>query len=133
MPTLSEFIVTIGLRYDEAEDQAYTVFRFETVRQFSIYRYDIDIEDEIDRKGKVVRFVIKGVSPPRQDLATSGPAMHEIAYPALEGTYRLQIAGAKQSGECIVRGSTSKVKMIEDISADFVEIRIDDKVEIIRA
>lgn len=133
MPTLSEFVLTIGLRYDEAEDTTFTCFRFETLRQFKSFRYQIEVTDEHDPTLKNLTFSLKGVLAPSQMLSSSGPAATELCYPALEGDYRIHIAGAKQKGDFVIRGSKQKIRLVEELDEDFVRIQINDQIEVIRA
>lgn len=132
MPTLSEFRLTIQLRYEETEDRMYTVFRFETVRIFRQFSYEIDIEEERNDELNQLDFAIRGMTAPSQSLAATGPAVTELVHPALKGNWKIVIAGAKQQTELVVRIMPKSIRMLEEPEEGTIEVTINDEIEIVR-
>lgn len=85
-----EYRLSVGPTVDERTGAAKTLFVLETVRQFSAFRYEISVRDEVaDRE---VRFAILGLKTPGLSLPASGPAEFRRAY-ALEGEYAVSVRG----------------------------------------
>lgn len=133
MPTLSEFMITIGLSYNEADKTTQTYFRFETMRQFQAFRYEVEVDAALDAAAGVLSFAIKGVRAPVGLMSAIGSAVTEFRYPVLEGDFLVTVAGAKQSGTFRFRGSARSIELLEQQSADFVQLRLADDIEVIRA
>jgi hypothetical protein len=132
MPTLSEFRITIGLRFLESDDQMLTFFRFETVRQFRAFSYEIDIVENRDAALNQVDFRIQGVTAPSQSLASTGPAVTEISYPDLKGNWKVVIEGAKQQTSFIIRVMPKSIRMEEPPDGDQMQVTINESVEVVR-
>lgn len=133
MPTLSEFRLAIGLRYEETDDQMFTFFRFETVRQFRAFSYEIDIVESRDTTLNQVDFRIQGVTAPSQSLATTGPAVTEISYPDLKGNWKVVVGGAKQQTSFIIRVMPKSIRLEEPPDEDLMQVTINDTIEVVRA
>lgn len=133
MPTLSEFIMTIGLRYNEADGSTRTFFRFETTRQFQAFRYEVEVDGTMDMQTRTLDFTIKGVRAPVKLMSGTGSAVTEFHYPLLEGEYVVNVSGAKQSGSLRFRGSAQEIELLSQREKDFVQIRLADEIEKIRA
>lgn len=133
MPTLSEFIMTIGLRYNEADDTTQTFFRFETMRQFQAFRYEVEVEAAMEAEARTLSFTIKGVRAPVALMAATGSAVTEFCYPSLEGEYRVLVSGAKQSGQFRLKASPRRIELLDQEKGDFVQLRLADEIETIRA
>lgn len=133
MPTLSEFIMTIGLRYNEADGTTQTFFRFETTRQFQAFRYEVEVDGNMDAQARTLDFTIKGVRAPVKLMSGTGSAVTEFHYPVLEGEYLITVSGAKQSGSLRFRGSAQEIELLVGEEKDFVQVRLADDIETIRA
>lgn len=133
MPTLSEFIMTIGLRHLEADTTTQTYFRFETVREFQSFRYQVEVDDALDPGTRTIRFNIKGVRAPVGLMSSSGSAITEVCYPLSEGEYTVLVTGAKQSGSFRFKRRPQGIKLIETEGEDFIRLNVIDKIELIRA
>ena len=132
MPTLSEFTLQIGLRYEEVEDRMVTFFRFETVRQFRAFSYEIDVVDRLDRERGQIAFIIQGVTAPQQSLAATGPAVKEVVYDDIEGNWEIAIAGAKQQTGFKLRVMPKTLRLIEGPESGFIDVSLVEDVEVVR-
>lgn len=133
MPTLSEFVLTVGLRRNELEDVTYTTFRIETRRQFRAFRYAVEVESEIDVEARQLSLALKGVQTPSDLMSAVGAGRTELLFPELTGEYSVEISGAKRKGTLRLRGGGGRIELLEIPEGDFVQVRVDDTVEIIRA
>lgn len=133
MPTLSEFDLTLQLRYDEAEDMTYTVFRFETVRQFRSFQYEIEVDSDFDAQAHAIDLKIKGVRAPSLMMPSTGAAYTELTFPRLKGDYDVRISGAKQQGEFRMKVTPKKITLTDVDELNFVHIKVEDDLDVIPA
>lgn len=133
MPTLSEFAVTVGVRHYEADDRRETFFRFETIRQFRAFRYEVELGDELNVGNSTLDFTIQGVVAAAGLMSSTGSAYREVAYPELLGEFDVRIAGAKGSGSFRFRGDKTGITLLGTDTGDFVQVNVADEVETIRA
>lgn len=133
MPTLSEFAVTVGLRHYEADNRRETYFRFETVRQFRVFRYEVEIDEKLDAGNNALDFSIKGVVAAAGLMSSTGSAYREIAYPELLGEFDVHISGAKEAGAFRFRGDENGITLLNVDAGEFVQVKVADEIEMIRA
>ncbi|MEP7220038.1 MAG: hypothetical protein ABI876_14035 [Bacteroidota bacterium] len=97
--TLAEFTITLHLRREEESGRTWTVFRVATVREFRMFRYRIQIDGGLDAGARTFDFRIHGVQAPTNLMPETGAAFTELAFPDLDGEYRVRLAGAKSAEE----------------------------------
>jgi hypothetical protein len=133
MPTLMEFTLTLRLRHEEATGITWTVFRFATTRQFTSFRYEIDLDDRLDEPTRAIDFRLRGVNAPTNLMPGSGAAEKEICYPDLDGTWTVTVAGAKQSGRFSFAVDAAGIRLLSSDTDHFLPITVDSTVETVRA
>ncbi len=133
MPTLSEFQLTLHLRYEETTGTTYTVFSFSTVRQFRAFQYEIQVEDTLDTTRKVIELTIRGVRAPADLMPSTGSAVKQISFPELQGEYRVDISGAKQFGTFSFSVNSTAIQLLDTPDTNFIHITVQDEIETILA
>lgn len=126
---LAEFRLSIRLRHAELEDRMYNVFRFETVRQFRTFSYEVDVTREIDEEKEEITFEVRGVSVPEQSLASVGPAVTEFVEPALHGTYRVVVRGAKEETAFTLRLMPKTMKIVDGPDDGMIAVELVEEIE----
>ncbi len=132
MSSLSEYRLTIGFRYDEADGTMSNVFRFETLRQFRTFRYAIDIDREVDEEGGAILFRINGLKAPESSLAGVGSAATEFIDPLLHGSYRITVVGAKEQVDFALRFMPKTMKMERELEQrETIAVLLADEIEVV--
>jgi hypothetical protein len=133
MPTLAEFSLTLHLRHEEATGTIWTVLRFTTERQFTSFRYEIDLDERLDQRRRAIEVRLRGVRAPANLMPGSGAATREICYANLNGTYEVSVNGAKQSGRFSFSVEANTIRLLAADAEDFIRITVAEEVELIRA
>lgn len=133
MSTLTEFTLTLSLRREEEENKLWTVFHFATVREFTSFQYQIQIDDRLNLATREIDIRIQGVRVPSDLMPGSGVAVREIAYPNFEGEYRVNVAGAKKSESFTLMMDSEEIRLLERSNPEGIALSIKKGVEIIRA
>lgn len=131
MPTLSEFVLTIGLRRNPSNGERETFCRFETQHQFRAFQYEVEIESMIDSDKRVLDFKIKGVTASARLMSSSGPGVSEVVCPELRGEYTVQVSGAQESGSFRFRGDDSGVELLDVDNMKSMKVHVANKIEVI--
>ena len=97
MPSQAEYSLGVETRHDEQTGDRSTVLLFSTVREFRSFQYNLDVDDELDAASRTITLRIGGVRPPASLVPSSGVAKKEIAYPRLDGTWKVVVTGARQT------------------------------------
>ncbi len=132
MPTLAEFTLRLLRRRNEESGLLWTVFRFATVREFRAFRYEIQVEGNLDLAARSIRFKILGVQAPTNLMPGAGAAYKEISYAELEGEYRVDYAGAKQSGSFRFAVGEESLHILELSEGGGLRIEVEKGIENIR-
>ncbi len=109
-----------------------TYFRFETIRQFRAFNYEIDVVDHVDRERGRIDFVIQGVTAPSQSLASTGPALKELVYSDIDGTWEIGVAGAKERTRFELRVMPKTLRLIEGPAEETIVVTLADEIEVVR-
>ncbi len=129
MPTLAEFVLTIGARYNRGEDRFWICFRFETLREFRSFRYEVDVDGAFDPKKREFLFKLKGVQTPSTLMASAGPANRELCYPDLHGDYTVRVGGAKEEGSFQMVISPGGNILLGEVDPGLVRVVVREEVE----
>lgn len=132
MPSLSEFTLSIRLRRDRESEALFMVFRFATLREFRSFRYEIQVEDLFDPETREIDFKIHGVQAPTNLMPAAGAAGAEIAYPALDGIYRVTLAGARRIESFAIAVAGDEIKLVGPPGLESPRIVIEKGVENVR-
>ncbi len=96
----------------------------ETTRIFASFRYDLTVREE--RAGRSLTYTVQGISAPRLDLPSAGPARFVRDYEDLSGTWTFTVNGLDGStGKCTLRISPKQVKMPKDGAQGSIEVITD--------
>ncbi len=131
MPTLSEFVLTIGLRRNPSNGERETFCRFETLHQFRSFQYEVEVESLIDTEQRVLDFKIKGVAASAHLMSSSGPGVNEVVCPELHGEYTVQVSGAQESGSFRFRGDGTGIELIDVDNMKSMKVHVANKIEMI--
>lgn len=123
----------LGLRLDEAAGTTYTVFTLATVRQFRQFRYEIQLEHQIDPAARKITLTILGVRAPAVMMPSSGSAATEVAFADLAGSYSVEIIGARRSGSFGIEVNSRSIRLSDPPDEQFVSVTVRPEVETIRA
>ncbi len=132
MPTLAEFTLTIHARREEGEPVVWTIFRFNTVRQFRAFQYGIQISEAINHAEHVIEFRVQGMQAPRNLMPSAGQGMREMAYKDLDGHYRVLVAGARQQTEFTIAVRGDGIDLIDPPSDPSLVVTVEKEIEIVR-
>jgi hypothetical protein len=130
--SLSEFKLTVRQRREESTGRLWTIFRFETMREFNAFRYPLQVEERFDPGGGSIGFRIRGVGTSSTLMPSAGSAGSEHAYPDLSGDFRVTVAGAKRSGSFSLAVDGEMLDLKGNDLEDFVTVVIPKGVEVLR-
>jgi len=84
-----EYRVYVFPIYDEGSRKRSTLFRLETVEEFSAFQYEIAVEEKTaDRR---IEWKIRGLRSPAVTLPGTGPATFTKDYESLKGQYEFAL------------------------------------------
>jgi hypothetical protein len=120
----AEYRLLITPRFNEREQKHKTLFLLETTQQFSSFRYDLSVEEQIE--GKQLHYSILGLKTPLLSLPSSGRAQYTREYGDLLGTYEVKVTGLDGSTSSFaVRIAPERVTLIKKPSKGFIEVSVD--------
>ena len=131
MPTLSEFVLTIGLQHNKESGERKTFFRFETLHQFRSFQYEVEIEDMMNIEQRHLDFKIKGMVASASLMPSSGPGVYQVVYPELRGEYTVRISGAQESNAFSFRVHDESVELLEADTMRTMKVQVANKIEVI--
>jgi hypothetical protein len=83
-PKETEYILFIFRRPEERSGVVYTVFNLQTTREFTNFRYGLNVDASYDPAKKEFTFIIGGIKAPASLLPGTGTAQGVHAHPALQ-------------------------------------------------
>lgn len=117
------YVVYISTRFDEILKKYFTVFRIETIQEFQIYRYEIDV-NVFKRQNRLV-FRMRGLKASKILMPGGGRAFFEKEFEDLTGKYIVEIIGINKkinTFEINIHDDLIKISVLPKTS--FLEIRI---------
>jgi hypothetical protein len=101
-----------------------TLFLLETVKSFASFRYDLSVEETMDKK--TIKYRILGLKTPQLSLPAAGRARFMREYENLQGTYDVVIEGLDGKANTFsVRISPQHVKLMSKPARTFIHITTD--------
>lgn len=133
MPTLSEFQLTIGRRREEASGITYTLFRIDTVRQFSAFKYMVEVDADLNHDSRTLALTLKGVQTPTGLMSSAGTGSTELVYPELIGEYDVVVMGAKQEGRFRFSANEDGITLLDVDEETTISVDVDNTMQVVRA
>lgn len=119
-----EYRLLIIPHFNERQQKFNTLFVLETADSFASFRYDITVEEQIEKKA--IRYKILGLKAPRLSLPASGHARFIREYENLQGTYDVHVEGLDGNvSTSSVRINPQQVKLVKPPAEQFVKIITD--------
>lgn len=116
-----EYRLFIVPTYDEVSKKWSTLFRLETVQEFSAFQYEIAVEEKVAERR--IEWRVRGLRSPAISLPHSGPALFTRKYNKLRGKYNLIIRGLDgMENEFTVDIGGRKVSLLKSPKEKFLEI-----------
>ncbi len=120
----SEYRLLITPQYNERGQKYTTLFLLETVKSFASFRYDLSVEEMIDKK--TIRYRVLGLKTPHLSLPATGHAQFMREYDNLKGTYEIVIEGLDgKSNTFSVRIAPQQVRLMSAPTQSFTTVCTD--------
>ncbi|MBP1649541.1 MAG: hypothetical protein H6Q30_2986 [Bacteroidetes bacterium] len=120
----SEYRLLITPQFNERGQRYTTLFVLETVKSFASFRYDLSVEETLDRK--TIKYKILGLKTPQLSLPATGHAQFMREYDDLKGTYEVVIEGLDGKVSTFsVRIAPQQVRLMNAPSQSFISICTD--------
>jgi hypothetical protein len=121
--TTFEYLLIVSQKYDELKKKQFSLFRLQTVQEFTNFRYELVVEEEI-RPGEI-KYKIVGIDTPQLLIPGGGNAFHEKSYTQLSGEYKIEIVNLDGiSNIFTIKISKDKIKLVDSQQKSFVDIEI---------
>jgi hypothetical protein len=116
-----EYRLLITPKFDEREKTPLTKIALRTIKEFTNFRYEIILVPELS--GRTLTLRIQGLRAPRLTLPGSGPAICQLEYAGLSGTYTVVIWKLKREENTFsISISGQKVAVLQSPRKTFVEV-----------
>ncbi len=119
----NELNLFISSIYDDLKKKQITTFRLETTQIFTVFKYEIDVEETF--RNNQITFKLVGLKPPKLLIPGSGPATFEKEYTSLNGDYILKIIGIdKRENVFEINITKNKIKILREPKEIFINLYI---------
>ncbi len=119
-----EYRLLITPQYNERGQKYTTLFLLETVKSFASFRYDLSVEETVDKK--TIRYRVLGLRTPQLSLPATGHAQFMREYDNLKGTYQVVVEGLDgKSNSFSVRIAPQQVRLVSSPPQPFITICTD--------
>jgi hypothetical protein len=119
-----EYRLLITPHFNERGQKYTTLFLLETVKSFASFRYDLSVEETIDKK--TITYRVLGLKTPHLSLPASGHARFMREYEDLQGTYDVVIEGLDgKVNSFSVRIAPQQVRLMSKPAHTFINICTD--------
>lgn len=109
-----EYAVYIYRRTEERTGDVYTVFNFQTTREFTNFRYALNVEASFDADEREFTFIIGGIGIPSSLMPSIGTAQGVHTYTNLKpGEYKITIMKGKGKTNIFTLHSSNNSLKIE--------------------
>lgn len=113
----------IFTHYDSLLNKTFVVFRIETVREFEIYKYEIDVN--FFQRGNELIFRMRGLKPAKLYLPGGGKAFFEKKLEKLQGNFKVEIIGInKKINSFEINVQEDLIKIITYPKEPFLNIQV---------
>lgn len=120
----SEYRLLITPQYNERGQKYTTLFVLETVKFFASFRYDLSVEETVDKK--TIKYRVLGLKTPHLSLPATGHAQFMREYDNLKGTYEVVVEGLDgKSNTFSVRIAPQQVRLMSTPSQSFISVCTD--------
>ena len=120
----SEYRLLITPQFNERGQKFTTLFLLETVKSFASFRYELSVEETLDKK--TIRYKVLGLKTPQLSLPATGHAQFSREYENLKGTYEVVIEGLDgKSNTFSVRIAAQQVRLMSSPSQSFISVCTD--------
>ncbi len=120
----SEYRLLITPQYNERGQKYTTLFLLETVKSFASFRYDLSVEETMDKK--TIKYRVLGLRTPQLSLPATGHAQFMREYDNLKGTYQVVIEGLDGKINAFsVRIAPQQVRLVSSPPQPFITICTD--------
>jgi hypothetical protein len=120
----SEYRLLITPQFNERGQKYTTLFLLETVKSFASFRYDLSVEETVDKK--TIKYRVLGLKTPQLSLPATGHAQFMREYDNLKGTYQVVIEGLDgKVNSFSVRIAPQQVRLVSTPSQSFIRICTD--------
>lgn len=119
-----EYRLLVAPVFNERHQRIMTRVVLETTRLFASFRYNLTVKEE--RSTHALTFTVMGISAPRLDLPSVGPARFVRDYDDLSGSWTVTVNGLDGSkGTCTLRIGPKQVKMVKQGPERSIEVVTD--------
>jgi hypothetical protein len=123
-PPTFDYRLIVAPTFKEHEQVYTTLVRLETTQLFSTFRYDLSVEEQLEKKK--LRLNILGLKTPPRSLPAVGPATFSREYADLRGTFELSVQGLDgRVSTFLFRISPKRVSLVKSPRSTFVEVVVD--------
>ena len=120
----SEYRLLITPQYNERGQKYTTLFLLETVKSFASFRYDLSVEETLDKK--TIRYRVLGLKTPHLSLPATGHAQFTREYDDLKGTYEVVVEGLDgKTNTFSVRIAPQQVRLMSSPTQSFITVCTD--------
>jgi hypothetical protein len=117
-----EYLLIVSQKYDELKKKQFSLFRLQTVQEFTNFRYNLMVEEAI--KPGEIKYKIVGIDTPQLLIPGGGHAFYEKSYAQLSGEYKIEIVNLDGVSNVFnIKLSKDKIKLV-DSQKSFVDIEI---------
>jgi len=121
--TTFEYLLIVSQKYDEVKEKKFSIFRLQTVQEFTNFRYELLVKEEIIPGG--IKYKIVGLNTPQLLIPGGGYAFYEKSYPQLSGEYKIEIVNLDRvSNIFTIKFSKDQIKLVDPQLKSFVDIEI---------
>jgi hypothetical protein len=118
-----DYRLTVTPHINERTYQPVTLFVLETAQSFAAFRYDLTVDEKLEKKN--LTFRILGLKTPTLSLPSAGKARFIREYSGLKGTYSVTVIGLDGDPiTCSLKISEKKVEILEQPSARSLLLRV---------
>lgn len=120
-----EYRILITPHFNERGQKFTTLFKLETVKSFSTFRYDLTVEEHVEKK--TIRFKVLGLKTPQLSLPAAGHAQFVREYENLKGTYEIVVEGIDgRVSSFSVRITPQQVKLLKAPPRRSIDVMTDE-------
>jgi hypothetical protein len=120
----SEYRLLITPQFNERGQKYTTLFLLETVKSFASFRYDLSVEETLDKK--TIRYRVLGLKTPHLSLPSPGHAQFMREYDNLKGTYDVVIEGLDgKTNSFSIRIAPQQVRLMSPPTQSFISVCTD--------
>jgi hypothetical protein len=119
-----EYRLLVAPVFNERNQRVMTRVVLETTRIFASFRYKLTVKEE--RVSRSLTYTVTGISAPKLDLPSAGPARFVRDYDDLSGSWTVTVNGLDGSkGTCTLRIGPKQVKMVKQGPEGSIEVVTD--------